>query len=108
MRNVHVQVVQHLKPGGIETMALDLMRCASADQEVHVVSLEGVAVVLEGTAYDPEDGTLDGASLTWTSSVDGLLGTGRTMVTDLSPGVHSIALAAEDSDANTISRNLRV
>lgn len=42
MRRVQVQVVQHLKPGGIETMALDLMRCAGDELEIHVVSLEGV------------------------------------------------------------------
>ena len=35
-----VQVVQHLTPGGIETMALDLQRLATPDIEVHVVSLE--------------------------------------------------------------------
>jgi glycosyltransferase involved in cell wall biosynthesis len=35
-----VQVVQHLTPGGIETMALDLQRLATPDFEVHVVSLE--------------------------------------------------------------------
>jgi len=35
-----VQVVQHLTPGGIETMALDLQRLAMPGFEVHVVSLE--------------------------------------------------------------------
>ena len=41
MRNVQVQVVQHLQPGGIETMALDLLRCAGDGRETYVVSLEG-------------------------------------------------------------------
>ena len=41
MRNIQVQIVQHLKPGGIETMVLDLLRCAGEGQEVHVISLEG-------------------------------------------------------------------
>jgi len=41
MHNVHVQVVQHLKPGGIETMALDLLRRSDGRQDVHIVSLEG-------------------------------------------------------------------
>ncbi|PHS79033.1 MAG: glycosyl transferase [Rhodospirillaceae bacterium] len=43
MRSVQVQVVQHLKPGGIETMALDFLRRANLGQEVHIVSLEGQA-----------------------------------------------------------------
>jgi len=38
-----LQVVQHLQPGGIETMALDLMERAGADREVHILSLEGQA-----------------------------------------------------------------
>ena len=38
--NCIVQVVQHLTPGGIETMALDLQRLATPNLEVHVVSLE--------------------------------------------------------------------
>lgn len=36
-----LQVVQHLQPGGIETMALDLMTKADPSTEVHIVSLEG-------------------------------------------------------------------
>jgi glycosyltransferase involved in cell wall biosynthesis len=38
---VHLQVVQHLCPGGIETMALDLLRHAGRDESVFIVSLEG-------------------------------------------------------------------
>jgi glycosyltransferase involved in cell wall biosynthesis len=36
-----VQVVQHLAPGGIETMVLDLRRFAAAGDQVLIVSLEG-------------------------------------------------------------------
>lgn len=43
MSQIVVQVVQHLAPGGIESMVLELLRGADADQEVHVVSLEGNA-----------------------------------------------------------------
>ncbi len=35
------QVVQHLAPGGIETMVLDLQRLAGPQMETHIVSLEG-------------------------------------------------------------------
>ena len=36
-----VQVVQHLKPGGIETMALDLSAFCESDEMTLIVSLEG-------------------------------------------------------------------
>lgn len=35
------QIVQHLAPGGIETMALDLQRKAGNPEAVHIISLEG-------------------------------------------------------------------
>ena len=35
------QIVQHLQPGGIETMALDLMLRASPETDVFIASLEG-------------------------------------------------------------------
>lgn len=41
MNKVIVQVVQHLRPGGIETMALDLLKQLNAQAEVHIFSLEG-------------------------------------------------------------------
>lgn len=37
----HVQVVQHLQPGGIETMVLDLARFAEQGKKALIVSLEG-------------------------------------------------------------------
>lgn len=41
MKNVIVQVVQHLQPGGIETMALDLMQEYAKHSQVHIICLEG-------------------------------------------------------------------
>ncbi|WP_028469040.1 glycosyltransferase [Neptunomonas japonica] len=41
MNKVIVQVVQHLRPGGIETMALDLLKQLDSQAEVHIFSLEG-------------------------------------------------------------------
>ena len=35
------QVVQHLSPGGIETLVLDLQRFSLPGEQVHIVSLEG-------------------------------------------------------------------
>lgn len=60
--------------------------------------LEGSTVVLSGTAVDAEDGALMGASLTWTSSVDGLLGTGTTVSwTAPTIATHTVVLTAVDS-----------
>lgn len=41
MKNVIVQVVQHLRPGGIETMALDLLQQLASKADVYIFSLEG-------------------------------------------------------------------
>jgi len=40
MKQTILQVVQHLRPGGIETMALELTRQLSRYHNVHIVSLE--------------------------------------------------------------------
>lgn len=39
MKPVHIQIVQHLKPGGIETLSLEF--CQQTDVIVYVISLEG-------------------------------------------------------------------
>ena len=36
-----VHVVQHLKPGGIETMALDLIDFGGVNVRTYIISLEG-------------------------------------------------------------------
>jgi glycosyltransferase involved in cell wall biosynthesis len=41
MANINVQIVQHLSPGGIETMALDLQRYLADQEQAFIVSLEG-------------------------------------------------------------------
>jgi hypothetical protein len=68
----------------------------------------GTAVSFQGTATDFEDGNLT-SSLSWTSSLDGPLGTGGALTTVLRDGVHTITSSASDSggrsgsDAVTIS-----
>jgi subtilisin family serine protease len=62
----------------------------------------GTTVTLVGTATDPEDGVLPGTSLTWTSSINGALGSGTSLsTTSLSAGVHTITLTARDSKGAT-------
>lgn len=43
MQQVIIQLVQHLRPGGIETMALDLLRHLGEHNRTYIVSLEGDA-----------------------------------------------------------------
>ncbi len=57
----------------------------------------GQAAMLSGTATDQEDGVLTGASLTWRSSRDGVLGTGAALSPMLTQGVHTLTLTALDS-----------
>lgn len=56
--------------------------------------------VLTGTAYDQEDGVLEGNALFWSSNVDGYLGTGEMILARLSHGEHVVSLTAVDSDGS--------
>ena len=60
--------------------------------------LLGASVAFAGTGQDPEDGALAGASLVWTSSLDGQIGTGTAFsINTLSAGTHIITLTAKDA-----------
>ena len=54
-------------------------------------------IAFTGTGSDSEDGTLSGASLEWSSSADGSLGTGTMASATLSTGSHTISLNVTDS-----------
>jgi hypothetical protein len=57
----------------------------------------GDPVTLTATATDPEDGNL-GSSISWTSTIDGPIGSGATLnVTSLAAGNHTITASATDS-----------
>jgi len=68
-------------------------------------------VVFTGTGNDPEDGTLTGDALIWTSSKDGRIGTGTSFThSSLSEGSHIVTLTVTDSDgaSTTVSINIIV
>jgi hypothetical protein len=71
--------------------------------ETDTTSLEGIPISLAGSAWDLEDGQLGAEALTWTSSIDGVLGKGETLEVVLVPGDHIITLTVEDSGSNTTS-----
>src|SRR5207249_9640318 len=61
----------------------------------------GAAVTFTGSASDTEDGDLS-ATIAWTSSRDGALGTGRTITASaLSTGTHTITATVTDSGGKT-------
>jgi len=67
---------------------------APADSSTHT---EGASVGFAGSASDPEDGDLT-ASLSWSSSLDGAIGTGGSFSTSpLSVGTHTITASVTDS-----------
>ena len=80
----------------------------------------GQPITLQGTATDLENGTLSGASLEWSSNIDGVLGTGNSIQVTLSyipnpnpgpclgGGEHTITLKATDSDGHVTTVSIIV
>jgi len=69
------------------------------------------AIVLTGHAEDLEDGELTGASITWSSDRQGVLGSGSQLilpVLTLDPGEHEITLTATDSHGQTGTASVTV
>ena len=68
----------------------------------------GDAITFTGTASDLEDGDLTG-SIAWTSSLDGEIGTGGSVVTSqLRTGVHRIVAGVVDSDGGASADTITV
>lgn len=68
----------------------------------------GSEVVLSGAGSDAEDGYLPATSLSFSSSIDGNLGSGGTVSVQLSPGTHTITLSGTDSDGLTSQASITV
>lgn len=67
------------------------------------------SITFTGTATDTEDLTLTGKSLTWTSSLDGVIGSGSSFTTSsLSSGTHQITLTAVDSMQSADSTSISI
>jgi hypothetical protein len=61
---------------------------------------EGQTISFAGSATDAEDGDLPGTALTWSSSIDGLFGSGESASTSaLAAGDHVITLSARDAQS---------
>ena len=63
-------------------------------------------IPLRAEAFDVEDGVMTGASLVWSSDIDGPLGSGEAidvLATALTPGSHVLSIVATDSDGNGVS-----
>lgn len=61
----------------------------------------GSSIPFVGQGRDFEDGMLTGSSLVWTSSLDGMIGTGTMFNRSLSAGTNVVTLAVTDADGNT-------
>ena len=69
----------------------------------------GEPITFHGEASDAEDGALSGASLVWSSSLDGTFGSGGSLIkTTLSEGTHVITLTATDSDGATATDTVTI
>lgn len=72
-------------------------------------AFQGTALVLAGSATDAEDGTIPPSGLSWSSSLDGALGTGTSLTTSaLRVGDHTLTLVARDSGGNTGTASVAV
>ncbi|UCD84585.1 MAG: hypothetical protein JSU92_15160 [Deltaproteobacteria bacterium] len=68
------------------------------------------AIGFAGEAEDFEQGSLNGASLVWSSDIDGQIGVGTAIASQLSLGLHTITLTATDNNCaqNSASITLEI
>jgi hypothetical protein len=74
-----------------------------------VVIASDQTLTLEGFAYDYDLGYLDDAYLTWSSDINGVLGSGATLaLSGLSAAYHTITLNVDDGQGGTASASVDV
>ncbi|MBX7219936.1 MAG: hypothetical protein K1Y36_08310 [Blastocatellia bacterium] len=74
-----------------------------------VTVVQGSTVTFSATAYDTDEGSLEGASLKWSSDLDGPLGEGNTIsIMNLRAGTHKITLTADDGDGGVTSTSIQL
>ncbi|MEM7129189.1 MAG: hypothetical protein AAF702_22850 [Chloroflexota bacterium] len=103
---------------GINTSFDDSDRVFSIDAkspQVHILSpgratvlQHQMPIILQGHAYDPEDGILNGTNLNWRSSRDGDIGTGETIQYEPSSGNHIVTLTATDDSGNSSTTEINI
>ena len=102
-------------PGGTDTASKQITVTApNAAPSVMISSPESGAsfqaltnVTFTGSAMDAEDGNLS-SSIHWSSSRDGALGTGASISSTLSAGVHMITASVTDGGGKTASTSISV
>ena len=65
----------------------------------------GISIHFSASATDPEDGT---PQVSWSSNIDGTLGTGTFLSTTLSIGTHTVTATAKDSGGYTLTDTVSV
>ncbi|MDZ4766023.1 MAG: hypothetical protein SGI73_15865, partial [Chloroflexota bacterium] len=69
----------------------------------------GDLVWLQGYGFDYDEGFLSGAALSWSSNLQGNLGTGDSLpLTSLTAGVHTITFTARDANNNASTDTIQV
>lgn len=87
-------------PGGGGAPTVSITAPTSASEVVGIFSVE-----LAGTASDPQDGDLS-SSIVWRSDIDGGLGTGGTVMAELSAGPHTVTATVVDADGATANADV--
>jgi uncharacterized repeat protein (TIGR01451 family) len=85
---------------GVFTVANNPPFVALGDPDDGRLFVGGQLVFLEALSFDPEDGNLADSQLSWSSSLDGALGTDNNFsvkASDLTPGTHVITVTATDA-----------
>lgn len=99
--NATLVVQYHIQLGELPT--LEILAPANGSTSLQAEPLE-----LSAVANDAEDGDL-GGSVLWTSSKDGVIGSGSPLVTSsLHSGVHVITAKVTDSVGNSVTRTVSV